>query len=171
MGQSTNAVLFYGFCWTEETSTPWTIGKDDYDDDDDEDWEERYARLKGLVEPTVKFPERRAKDGYSTPKDSEYTPEELAAKNEHSAFWSAKHDLVAASVVEIDRHCHGDCPMPYVCIRKSQVTNYRGDMTVITPDTLKVGDDWDAQLAAFCDLMGIDIKDMKPAWFMVSYWG
>lgn len=169
MGQSTNAVLFYGYCWDEETSRPWNIGKECDEDADEDDWETRYANLKGLKEPTDEFPNRRAADGYSTPKD--YTPEEQAIIDKFSAYWDAKRKLVESSGCEVDSHCSGDCSMPYVCIKKSEITAYRGDMTIVTQDTLKVEPDWDQQLAAFCDLMGIDVKDMKPAWYMVSYWG
>jgi hypothetical protein len=52
MGVSTDAILFYGYVWDEETSAPWTIGKDgdgEYSDEDDEDWEKRYARLNGVA--------------------------------------------------------------------------------------------------------------------------
>lgn len=173
MGQSTNAVLFYGYCWDEETSEPWNIGKDDEEEkdstDDDEDWETRYANLKGLKEPAEAYPERHATPFFSTPRN--WTPEEQVIVDKYSAYWDAKTDLAESSGCEVDLHCHGDAPMPYVCIKKSQITTYRGDMTVITQDTLKVEHDWDQQLVAFCDLMGIDVKDKKPAWYMVSYWG
>ena len=29
MTVSTDAILFYGYCWDVETSRPWTIGHDD----------------------------------------------------------------------------------------------------------------------------------------------
>lgn len=41
MGVTTNAVLFYGYCWQEETNMPWTIG-DDEPPDVEEEWEDRY---------------------------------------------------------------------------------------------------------------------------------
>lgn len=49
MGTSTDAILFYGYCWDEETDRPWTIGREDEDDHPDEDWMDRYARAKGLI--------------------------------------------------------------------------------------------------------------------------
>jgi hypothetical protein len=169
MGQSTNAILFFGFCWDEESKSPWNIGKD-YDDHDDEDdsWEDRYARLKGLTEPTVKYPERRAKDGYSSPKDEEYTPDELAAKKAHQAFWAEKSALTEKLGVEIDTHCCSDAPMPYVCIKASKTVTYRGDMNEIT--SLEVKPEWEPELRAFCEFMGIDISKAKAAWWMVSDW-
>lgn len=169
MGQSTNAILFYGYCWDEETRQPWNIGKD-YDEtkNDDEEWEERYARLRGVTAPAVAYPNRRGKDGYSMPKDEEYTPAELAAKNEHRAHWDAKRSLVEASGVEIDTHCSGECPMPFVSIRASKTVSYRGSMSEIT--SLAVDPSWDVKLREFCELMGIKTDGMKATWWLVSDW-
>lgn len=171
MGVSTDAILFYGFCWDEETSTPWTIGKDDDEEDPDEDdWEIRYARLKGVVRANEKYPDKGI-DPKTGRYRTDYTPEEQAIVDRYSAFLDAKGKVVDASGCEVDTHCCQEAPMPYVFIKTSKITNWRGSMTPITMDTLKVGDDWDQQLAAFCDLMGINVKDKKPGWFLVSYWG
>ncbi len=50
MGTSTDAILFYGYCWDEEARSPWEIGKDE-PSDDDEYWEDRYAQASGLNGP------------------------------------------------------------------------------------------------------------------------
>ncbi len=49
MGTSTDAILFYGYCWDEEADWPWMIGCEDEDDHPDEDWMDRYVRVKGLI--------------------------------------------------------------------------------------------------------------------------
>ncbi len=49
MGTSTDAILFYGYCWDEESDKPWLIGLDGEDDYPDEDWIDRYIRVKGLA--------------------------------------------------------------------------------------------------------------------------
>lgn len=168
MGQSTNAILFYGFCW-EESGEPWNVGKD-YDDHDDQDssWEDRYARLKGLKEPTVKYPERRGKDGYSSPKDEEYTPDELAAKKAHQAFWAEKRELIEKLIIECDTHCCSEESMPYVCIKASKIVTHRGSMNEIT--SLEIKSEWEQELRAFCEFMGIDVSGAKLAWWQVSDW-
>jgi hypothetical protein len=173
MGQSTDAILFYGFCWTEETNAPWNIGKDydDHDDKDDGDWEKRFARLKGLKDPDRPFPNREVprtrENGYdSTPKD--YSAAEQAIIDEHRASWAAKRELVATSTVEVETHCSGECPMPLVAVKASKTKAWRGNPMEIT--SLDVKPEWDAELRGFCDLMGIDVKDQAPKWWLVSDW-
>jgi hypothetical protein len=166
MGQSTNAILFYGYCWDEEEACPWKIGRGDADEDDADDWEARYARTKGCVPPLAKFPDRVAADGYSTPKD--YSAEEQAIIDQHTAYWDEKRGLAEAAVCCVDTHCSGECPMPYVAVKASQTTSWRGHMKEIT--SLAVDPSWDAELAAFCAAMGIKTDGKKAAWWLVSNW-
>jgi hypothetical protein len=90
MGQSTDAILFWGYCWEEETSKPWTIGVDEddggSDEADDEGWEGRYALTKGVAPPPV-------------PYDTE------ANKAQHAAYWAAKRDACADAGCLVDTHC------------------------------------------------------------------
>jgi hypothetical protein len=169
MGQSTNAILFYGYCWDDEESKPWLIGREytDYEGtvDELEDWEDRLARLTGLKEPDVKFP-----DGKRDPKTYQtvYTPEEQKIVDLYSAYWKVKRDAVAKFGVQVAWHCSCDCSMPYVCVTKSKITCHRGDMQEIKG--LEIGKNWNTKLKSFCELMGIDVKDQKPKWWMVSMW-
>lgn len=174
MGQSTNAILFYGYAWEEEESKPWNIGKEfegEGYDDSDEDWEERYARLRGLAPPSRPFPPREVprtrENGFSsTPTD--YTAEEQSIIDEYRAFWKAKGELVETEPCAVDSHCSGDCPMPYVAIKDSVTTAHRGSVEHIT--SLDVGPTWEADLRAFCERMGIDVGDQAPGWHLVSMW-
>lgn len=69
MGQHTNAILFFGYVWDEETSQPWTIGKDVEDEgdgksdgksegenelEDDGDWETFAARWASRSRPVAR---------------------------------------------------------------------------------------------------------------------
>jgi hypothetical protein len=184
MGQSTNAILFYGYCWDKETSRPWEIGhnnednEDNADENDDEnaneakaDWKERYARTKGCLPPSTPFPAREVKptreNGWSsTPKD--YSAAEQAIIDQHKAYWDAKQKIVEASACCVDTHCSGECPMPYVAVKASRTISYRGDMHEIV--TLIVDPIWDAALAEFCTAMGIKTEGKKAAWWLVSDW-
>lgn len=171
MGTSTNAVLFYGYAWEDEKSNPW----DDEDMDDEErdnaGWEERYAFRMGVKPPSRPYPEREVprtrENGWdSTPKD--YTPEEQGIIDEYCAFWKKQRELAAESPVEVGSHCSCECPMPYVCIRASEVTAHRGDAIEIK--SLEAKPEWDAQLKDFCKLMGIKVGNKKPRWWLVSMW-
>jgi hypothetical protein len=169
MGQSTNAILFYGYCWNEEISRLWD---GEGDDGDDGDWESRYARTKGCLPPSVPFPNREVRptreNGWSsTPKD--YSPAEQAIIDQHSAYWDAKQKLVEAAACCVDTHCASECSMPYVAVKASQTTSGQGRMKEIT--TLTVDPTWAAALSEFCGAMGIKTEGKKAAWWLVSWWG
>jgi hypothetical protein len=164
MGTSTDAILFYGYCWDEEGSL--------WEDEEVDDWEARYAVATGVPRPSQPYPSRQVprtrENNYDgTPKD--YTPEELAAKQEYHDFWAAKRKAVEKSGVEVGTHCSYECSMPYVCIKTSEITSHRGYMSEIK--SLDVDPEWNAMLKDFCKKMNIDTKDMKPKWWMVSLWG
>ena len=164
MGQSTNAILFYGYCWDEEAQHAWELHPD-YDRDlaeeqklDDEDAEERYVRLKrGLNKPAGEYDEKL-----------------------YGGYLEAKHKLLEKLNVEHDTHCSGGCPMPYVAIKSSVVTAWRGHKIELQPDkmfasphTLKPDGSghWATDLREYCELMQIPVPDEDPKWWLVSYWG
>lgn len=177
MGQSTNAILFYGYCWTDEARNPWLLdityeNQDDYTEEEmDKSWEERYVRLKhGLTEPNESFPERTWK--WDVPhKDRVYPPDEQVIVDKYSAFWKRRDELAKESGVECDDHCSSECPMPFVCIADTKIVTYRGDKTDITPEALAVNPFWGQMLREFCELMKIPVPDEGPKWWLVSYWG
>jgi hypothetical protein len=173
MSTSTDAILFYGYCWEEETSRPWNIGRDDDEDGEDTDdyWEERYARTKGCLPPSDKFPDREVaptrENGWSsTPKD--YSPAEQTIIDQHRAYWEARREIVEAAPCVVDTHCSGECPMPYVAVAASRTISNRGYMSEIT--SLAVDPTWNDALAEFCAAMSIKTDGMKAAWWLVSDW-
>lgn len=156
MGQSTDGILFYGYCWDEEGAELWADGQEN-EDGESEDAEERYARLIGIPRPTAEYPER-----------DNHTPEAERARSAFSDYWDAKGKAVEASGVEVDRHCSGECPIPYVAVTASKTTARRGYPETIK--TLDVGVGWDKMLADYCALMGITPPQEKPGWWLVSMW-
>lgn len=196
MGQSTNAILFYGYCWEEENSKIWTVaaprdeeeedGDDDedyeedeededgYEDDDDcededeeDDWEKRYCALRGLSEPKEQYPDKGI-DPKTGQYRKDYTPEEQRIVDSYSKYFDAKHKMINREPCKIDSHCSCDCPMPYVAIKKSETVSYRGSMNEIK--SLDVNPEWDLQLKEFCRTMGIKVGNKKPKWWLVSMW-
>lgn len=175
MGTSTDAILFYGYCWDDEdVRSPWKLGSDDDDAEDDEDedgWETRYARTKGCPPPSTPFPERTVtptrENGWdSTPKD--YSAAEQAIIDQYSAYWDAKEKIADEAPCLVDAHCSASCPMPYVAVRASRTVSRRGHPSKIT--SLVVDPAWDEELTTFCAAMGIKIGKKKPAWWLVSDW-
>jgi hypothetical protein len=102
MGTSTDAILFYGYCWDQEAHWPWMIDRDDQDDHPDEDWMERYVRAKGMI---VDGPNR--------------------------TDWSRMRELTLASGCEVSTHCSSECPMPLVAVSASLIRSYRGRMNEV----------------------------------------
>jgi hypothetical protein len=168
MSISTNAILFYGYCWDEETSRPWTIRKDDEDESDEseeeEDWEDRYALAKGLASPSEPFPEgTRTRTGQFT-----FSEEEQKVVDLYSVYWRARNTLVKEAECEVDVHCSLDATMPYVAVCASKITSRRGDMNEVK--SLGIGFEWNGKLEDFCSALGIDVSEMKPGWWLVSLW-
>jgi hypothetical protein len=174
MGVSTDAILFYGYCWDDEDMhNPWQSpdGDDEDDDGGDDGWEERYARAKGCLPPETPYPERtvtptRENGWNSTPKD--YSKAEQAIIDKHRAYWDAKGKIADASPCLVDRHCMASCPMAYVAVKKSVTTSNRGCPSEIT--SLTIDPAWNAQLAEFCETLGIKTKGKKVGWWLVSDW-
>jgi sulfatase maturation enzyme AslB (radical SAM superfamily) len=137
MGTSTDAILFYGFHADEG----------EWDDFFGEEWENTFAAKVGTPEPVV---------GFDTEKH----------KAEHVAFWRARKKLVEAEPCEVDSHCSGECPMPYVCVKASKTKACRGYPQEIK--SLTVEPEWEIQLNKFCELMNIPWQE--PRWWLVSDW-
>lgn len=116
MSTSTDAILFYGYCWDDQV--------DFWPDDEETDWEERYANLAGPDKPFC----------------------------------------------TIGRHCSGDYPMPYVAVGKTVMRAWRGEPRSIDTDLHSIPLSWRDELDKFCALMGIDVSDKHPGWFLVSWW-
>lgn len=191
MGQSTNAILFYGYCWDAERRCLWNPDEDeedegddddyeddddeeedeeDYDDEDDEDegdWEKRYAALKGVREPNEEYPDKGI-DPKTGQYRKDYNAEEQKTVDSYRKYFDAKHKLVEKEPCEIDSHCSCDCPMPFVAIKKSKTISWRGSMNEIV--SLDVDPKWNQQLNDFCKLMKIKVGNKKPKWWLVSMW-
>jgi hypothetical protein len=173
MGVSTDAILFYGYCWHDEAHSLWKTDDDDDDSAEDEsDWETRYARSKGLSPPSAPFPERtvtptRENGWSSTPKD--YSAAEQTIIDQYKAYWEAKRKLVETASCLVDSHCAASCPMPYVAVRKSVTSSHRGYPNKIT--SVDVDPTWNAALAEFCKTLEVKIGNKKPSWWLVSNLG
>ena len=141
MTTSTDAILFYGYCWQDEDcDRPWMIDRDGDPDDQEEDWQERYAEAMGM----------ELIPGY------------------HARQWDRIQTLVRASGCEVGTHCSSECPMPYVAVSDSIVMSHRGEMTEVR--SLSVDPAWDGQLTEFCRVMGIPTSRARAAWWLVSDW-
>lgn len=146
MGQSTDALLMYGFEIGDSEDGP-MFWEDEPDEDDAPEWETFVAAKLGVPHP------------------GDYSEDKLP---EFQVYWEAKRQVIAELGVEIERHCSGDYPIYVLTVKDSVSRAWRGDAK--TFDVLPIAEpDWDQQLRSFCELVGIEPK--KPTWLLASYWG
>jgi hypothetical protein len=129
MGQSTDAILAYGFDLGSEDEPPEAIQRamEETGVDDVDDWIERLAG----VEP--------------------WEP------NRPDSYWAEKREKLAAFPIDIIRHCSGDYPMYFLAIRGTEVRANRGSpQKVSTPADCG---DWEVTLQKFCAEHGIEYQD------------
>lgn len=165
MSTSTNAILFYGYCFDEGNLPPGV----NQGDDDGSDWEEIFAQKLGIEHPTESYPHRPStKENNWGNNITDWTPEEQAIRDKYSAFWKKQRDAVAEHKVTVGYHCSCDYLMTYVAIKESETIARRGCPEEISSTTVKKA--WAKQLAEFVELMGVDVGDQKPKWWLVSHW-
>lgn len=148
MGQSTDAILFYGYCWEEELENPWDDPDKEIDEEDYEDWGDRYARLHGQ-EPW----------------------EAVHGEAKRRKWWAKRDKLIVACPCVVSAHCHHEYPMPFVAIKETVITASRGSPEQLPPTQLNLKPQWRRQLDEFCKLMEIKPPQEEPRWWLVSYWG
>jgi hypothetical protein len=162
MGQSTNAVLAYGYDlggdegeWKiQETGEYDEIDADKvtwYDDESDDGFREQAERR--LLAEIAGFTET-----WETRTDDDYFKREREAE--------------ARLGIEFESYCSGDYPM-YVLATKV-ITVHRGsskvlDLPALMAEPAEHG--WDDKLRAACEVLGITPKQERPGWVLVSYWG
>ena len=141
MSTSTDAILFYGYVWTDKESPPWSS---DDEDEGDEDEDDRYARRAGF---TDKWSE--GDDGY----------------------FDRRGKVLAKAKCEIVHHCSDSCVMYGVAVKGTVTTAWRGYPKKIDPDKMAPKSEWADALRSYCEHMGIKTGNRKPAWHLVSWWG
>lgn len=158
MGVSTDAILFYGFTFTDgepsEDDYPWA---EDYYESG---WEEYYTeRVTGIKRPDIDW------DSYDTSH-----PDKWPDRERYDDWQAIVKKAVDECPCDIDAHCSDDYPMLYVAIKSSVVRAWRGypkeieaDMGVGLRDVA-----WNKEIHKFCEIMGIEYE--IPKWWLVSDW-
>lgn len=163
MGVSTNAILFYGFCWDEE------VDLFPGDEDGTSEWEDAIARKRGAKSPWDDFPGEYRTLPYS--EQRRRTDAWVAGHRKEIDAWSAARRAVKNDYgVDVGYHCSGECPMPYLYVVESRLVVHRGH-----PHALErwpaAGWEWDEMLARFAADLGIELPAGGPKWWLCSYWG
>lgn len=172
MGQSTNAILFYGYVWDEEAEL-WD--RDRYDE-----WFEVLAKRRGITSPWYFYRESGAEAIHNGLPFGQHSAAYEAWK-EKVGFeamleeWDGIKSAIKAEhpTIGVASHCSCDYPMPYIYISETGRTATRGfpealDLTKMPPAGLHK---WDVELNDFIDALEIDVSDAQgPGWFLVSNW-
>lgn len=173
MGQSTDAILFYGYCWSEETEL--------WDDDRNGEWYEVVAKRRGITNPWDFYRDSGALAEHDLLPYKEQGPAYEAWKNDvgFQAMldeWDGIKNAIKAEHPEISvgSHCSCDYPVPYICIADTEQTAGRGYPVTFDPSKMAQKEDntnWRGALAKFVEELDIHISDADgPGWFLVSNW-
>ena len=172
MGTSTNAILFYGYCWQEEGVR---LLPEVEEGQDQPEWMEIVLVKRGFINPWSAFPEfevnKFAADGGYKEKRAKEEAWTAEHRVEIDTWYADKRAVEAEFDVDLHYHCSGECPMPYVSVRATGKSACRGYPQEVTAADLAVGADWDAKLNRWMAEMGIKKPHESPKWWLVSYWG
>ena len=148
MGQSTDAILAFGFDLGEELPDRLLEAGGSYEDEgaDGFEWQKVAASLAGLAPPA-----------------EEWSEETKAQWREH---WAACRAAEAAHPLTIIDHCSGDYPMRFLavngtCQRASRGNPHAIEIPPIDPSSIEA-------LRSFCETFGIEWRE--PKWHIFSMW-
>jgi len=168
MGQSTDALLVYGYMWHDSDDADF-FG-DDYEPGD---WINWVADREGVAHVDYSdYPDDFRMDNEERRRLQREWSE--AHKQELKAF----HDAIAEisqryGGVTIDSHCSCEYPMPYVHYQPWELRAWRGSPKAIPRDFNPVGEHGvDVLLNRFMEELGIQYPDGQdsPQWWMASMW-
>lgn len=157
MGVSTDAILFWGFCWDDEDKQPW-----DKNGEQTNDYEKRCAAAMGVKTPEMPYPEY----------ENDHSPKAESARRAYSKYWNQCRKALKASGCKIIYHCSDECTMYGIAIEASVITARRGYPEHV--ESLAIGavkQEWHSILFNFCEKMDVDVKKLEPRRWLVSYWG
>lgn len=137
MSVSTDAILFYGYCWGEEIDL---LEKHATDNEDYPDWEDVILKKRGIVDPWDAYPDI---DPVLPWAERDRLSKEWVAANDaviktrHLAEQGVRDEFEC----EIGRHGSDGWSLPFIAIASSEIRAYRGESKPLLgwPTT---GDDW-----------------------------
>lgn len=153
MGQSTNAILCYGFEVGEEDEKPdWMQPEGDNEEFDFDDF------VASRFSDSIREPGEFHQENY------EHDP---AIQKQWSDYWAAKRELVKSAGVELVSHCSGDYPMYILAVKSSVITAHRGYPKRL-PNDMVADPEWRKVLEGFCEKTGIPMQE--PGYILCSNW-
>ncbi len=142
MGQSTNAIIAFGFDLGEELP---------------EHLQDLMDQRDGDIEEVMAF-------------DSGMPIADIDSYFDYASYKQAKEDALKQVHIDLIRHCSGEYPMYFLAARGSDRTAYRGSPTALESfdlDTSTFTPAVDA-MRSFCERHGIEWQGAK--WHIFSMW-
>lgn len=163
MSVSTDAILFYGYCWKDEGDSIDTGGEDG------DGWVETILKKRAERNPWDDYPESISQiRDYGEKKRA--GDEWIKANRAALDAWNDKKKAVEDEFgVELDSHCSGEYPIPYLYVKDGRAIANRGYPQEVT--NLRVQPEWDEMLNKWLAEFRIDKPHDAPRWWLVSYWG
>jgi hypothetical protein len=168
MGVSTDAIVFYGYCWDDECRLL-PEGSDE--------WTAVVLRGRGVRRPWDDFP-KELNDPSHPQYVHDYDRRKTAADQwttDHRAeldeWYAANRAAKAEFGCDTDTHCSGDYPIPYVFVVASRVSAARGHPRELDPATVAARPEWGGMLDRFLAALAVERPHPEPKWWLVSYWG
>lgn len=154
MGQSTDAYVFYGYCWDDEDAG--------IEADTDEAVKAILAE-RGHADPWDSYPKT---DGRAA--GDAWVSENRAAIDAFRALKAAVEEEIGVSW---DAHCSDSCPIPFLFVNDTKTTARRGYPKPLA--SLEVDPAWKGKLDAFLALQGVEppTGENQPGWWTASWWG
>lgn len=156
MGQSTNAMLVYG-----------------YDLGSDEEWHVQEAAGE-YGELRLDWFNEDGEDDFITAAEKHLLQAAGFTETDWRAdgYFDREREAKEGLGVEFESYCSGDYPI--YTLAAHVITVHRGDCELLNLDELArmPGENgWDGKLAAALRTLGLTPKQPSPAWLLVSYWG
>lgn len=162
MGVSTDAILFYGYCWDEEADLMDRIREGD---DNSSGWAEVILRRRGEHDPW---------DGYPAGEGLPYAEKRAMQtawiednRPSIDAWGEARKAVEREHPVSLGHHCSGECSMPYLAAFSLCASRGYPKAVELPP----VDPAWREALDAWLALFGIEKPQPEPKWWLVSFWG
>lgn len=167
MGQSTNAILFYGIGFNDEGHEIDPQGFPEGTEPEDDDawtsysWEEAWALMHGAIRPPPVTPEENSSS-------AAYQVYVERNKEVLDAWWEAKRKAEEQAGCGLDTHCSSECPMLFVYLSGTHQVCWRGSVVEAHMNLPIPKEEADAKLKDFCEKMGLMYQE--PKWLLVSDW-
>lgn len=156
MSVSTDGLIFYGVLLDEDTELPWNTNKYDYSE---LEW---WRDVNGFKPTNNLYDENGNWVNGIKP-----TEEAYKAYYTELALFDKKHPIP----FEVVNYCSGEYPLYALTARGSYMYGLRGDPTEINPSIDFILDNEKVKVFVDFCIKYFDLTDVKPRWWLGSYWG